>query len=158
MLEAAVAALSLFTALACAVVGGVMFAFSTIVMPALARSPTAEGVAAMQAINAGALRWPFMTLFFGALILAFGSAATAIITWDMPGAELRLAGGCLYVVGCFALTAGYHVPRNTALARLDPTDPAGASTWERFVSEWTRWNHVRAAAGVGAAAMLIAGV
>jgi uncharacterized membrane protein len=44
------------------------------------------------------------------------------------------------------------VPRNNSLATVDPTDPDTEAHWRRYEAEWTRWNHVRVAAGLGAAA------
>jgi len=45
-------AVTVTTAVAAALVGGILFAFSTFVMRALARQPPAAGIAAMQAVNA----------------------------------------------------------------------------------------------------------
>jgi uncharacterized membrane protein len=56
------------------------------------------------------------------------------------------------------VTVAYHVPRNDALARVDPEGPDGAVYWARYLTEWTRWNHLRAAAGLAAAALLTAGL
>ena len=48
----------------------------------------------------------------------------------------------------------YHVPRNDALATLVPDAPETAAAWARYAAEWTSANHVRAAAGLLAAAAL----
>jgi uncharacterized membrane protein len=48
-------ALTLVTALGCGLSAGALFAFSSFVMQALARLPTAQGIAAMQSINVVAL-------------------------------------------------------------------------------------------------------
>ncbi len=53
------------TAIACAAMGGVFFAFSSFVMRALARMPPAQGIAAMQSINVVAVTPVFMTALFG---------------------------------------------------------------------------------------------
>ncbi len=37
------------------------------------------------------------------------------------------------------------------LAGLDPSSAAAVDTWARYVSGWTGWNHVRAAAALAAA-------
>jgi uncharacterized membrane protein len=44
-------ALTLVTALGCGLSAGALFAFSSFVMQAMARLPTAQGIAAMQSIN-----------------------------------------------------------------------------------------------------------
>ena len=53
------------TAIACAAMGGVFFAFSSFVMRALARMPPAQGIAAMQSIDIVAVTPVFMTALFG---------------------------------------------------------------------------------------------
>ena len=64
----------------------------------------------------------------------------------------------LYLAGTIGSTMLYHVPRNNALAAVDPATPEAARLWERYLREWTRGNHVRAAAGIAAAALLVIGV
>jgi len=58
----------------------------------------------------------------------------------------------------FAITATYHVPRNNALARLDPTTAHSARAWVDYTRGWRRWNHVLAVASLAAAAALAASV
>ena len=53
------------TALGCGLIGGVFFAFSTFVMPALAKLPAPQGIAAMQSINVSAITPLFMLALFG---------------------------------------------------------------------------------------------
>jgi uncharacterized membrane protein len=45
-----------------------------------------------------------------------------------------------------------NVPRNDALARVDPASDEGARVWAGYVASWTAWNHVRTAAAAAAAA------
>ncbi|GLQ55523.1 anthrone oxygenase family protein [Devosia nitrariae] len=40
-----------------------------------------------------------------------------------------------------------NVPRNDALAKVAPESAEGADIWQRYLSEWTFWNHIRALAG-----------
>ena len=48
-------AFAVITALGCGLSAGALFAFSSFVMGALARLPAAQGIAAMQSINARAV-------------------------------------------------------------------------------------------------------
>ena len=48
---------------------------------------------------------------------------------------------------------GYNVPRNNALARVDPGSEEGARVWRTYLVEWTRANHVRTVAALGACAL-----
>ena len=50
------------------------------------------------------------------------------------------------------MTIAYNVPRNNALAALDPDSAEAAARWPR-TSEWTAGNHVRTVAGVIAACL-----
>jgi uncharacterized membrane protein len=52
--------LTFLSALGCGLVAGIFFTFSNFVMKSLARLPSAQGIAAMQAINVDVLnRWFF---------------------------------------------------------------------------------------------------
>ena len=146
--------LTLFSALGCGLIAGVFFAFSAFVMPALARIPPAQGIAAMQSINVAAIRWPFMAVFFGTAsscaLLAVGS-----LFWrqEHPDSYL-LIGGVIYLVGTLLVTALFNVPRNERLANVESDRIEGAELWSRYVAEWTAWNHVRVFASLLAAALL----
>jgi uncharacterized membrane protein len=146
--------LTFVTALGCGVSAGALFAFSSFVMPALARLQPAQGIAAMQSINVMAVTPVFMTALFGTAVLSVALAVWAVVDWHDSFGPWLLAGSALYVAGTTGLTMVYHVPRNNALAALDPEGPDAEPRWRRYVAEWTRGNHVRVAAGVAAAAAL----
>jgi uncharacterized membrane protein len=131
--------------------GGVFGAFSTFVMPALGRLVPTEAIAAMQAINRAAPTPLFMVPLFGTAALGVGLAVQAARHLDEPGRVPVVVGAVVYLVAVVGLTAAYHVPRNDALATVDPTTVDAASTWASFTREWTRANHVRALGGLAAA-------
>jgi uncharacterized membrane protein len=141
--------MTIVTALGCATVGGVFFAFSSFVMAALRRLPPAQGIAAMQSIDVLAVTPVFMTALFGT-----GALCVAVAIAEPSG--LVLGAAATYLLGVLGVTMAYNVPRNNALARLDPHDPGAPSAWARYVREWTAANHVRTVAGVAAAALLLA--
>ena len=148
-------ALILISVLGCGLVGGVFFAFSSFVMGALARLPTAQGIAAMQSINVVVINPVFLGVFLG-----MGATCSALMVTGLRSAfgprELWIiAAGILYLAGSVLVTMLCNVPRNDTLAVLDPRAAEAASAWARYVSEWTLWNHVRAAASIGAAACLM---
>jgi uncharacterized membrane protein len=147
--------LTTLAALGCAVLAGVFVAFSTLVMNALGRLPAAQGISAMQAINRAALTPVFMVLFLGTTLLCGALSVWSFFVWGSGGAPLLLAGGLAYLVGAFGLTVGYHVPRNNALDALDPAAAEALTHWNGYLRGWTRWNHVRGAASVAAAALFI---
>lgn len=75
--------------------------------------------------------------------------------WGEASAARILAGGALYLAGVILPTIAYHVPRNEALDRVRPGDAGASSLWAGYVAGWTAWNHLRAVAGLAAAAALV---
>jgi len=146
--------LTLISALGCGLMAGFFFAFSVSVMKALGRLPPAQGIAAMQSINVVVINPVFLIAFFGTAVACVAVAISALTTWHKPGAAYLLAGGLLYFVGSFLVTIAFNVPRNNALAAIDPASAAGASLWASYLTAWTAWNHVRTAAALAAAASL----
>ena len=147
-------ALTVVTALGCGLNAGVFFAFSSFVMKALARLQPAQGIAAMQSINLVAVTPAFMAALFGTATACVALVVWALVDWDAAFAPYLLAGGACYLLGTIGLTIAYHVPRNNALAVLQPQHGEAADGWARYVTGWTRWNHLRAAASLAAAALL----
>ena len=74
--------------------GGVLFAFSAFVMPALQRLPTAQGVAAMQSINVTAVRPPFMLVFGGTALVCLALIVVALRTLDEAYAPWLIGPRC----------------------------------------------------------------
>jgi uncharacterized membrane protein len=153
-----IAAGTVAAAVGAAVVAGLMFAFSTSVMPGLARRPDAEGIAAMQAMNSAILNPLFGLVFGGTAVLCLVLAVTAPFTPDESHAVLRALGSVLYVVGPFGVTVVANVPMNEALDAVDPASDEGAAHWRTYLRRWTAWNHLRALLGTAAAVLLILAV
>ena len=135
--------LTLATALGCGLTAGVFFAFSTFVMPALGRLPAAEGIAAMQQINVKAINPWFMAALFGTAATSIATMAVVLADWHESYGPYALAGGALDLLGTIGVTMFFNVPRNDALAEVDPRSPEAAGVWARYLTEWTAWNHVR---------------
>lgn len=144
--------LTLCAALGCGLIAGVFFAFSAFVMKAFARLPPGAGIAAMQSVNVAVLNPLFLGVFVGTAAACAVAVVSSLLRWNEPGAAWLLAGGLLYLIGCFLVTMVFNVPRNEALARIGPDDPGAASQWAGYLSSWTAWNHVRTAASLAAAA------
>jgi uncharacterized membrane protein len=152
------AAVTIAAALGCALLAGVFFAFSSFVMKALARLQPGEGVAAMQSINIVVINPTFMAAFLGT-----GIACVALAVWAVVGnlgsvGGFLIAGALLYLVGTIGVTMAFNVPRNGALAKLDPHDPDTALRWSSYVSSWTAGNTVRTVCALLAAAAFIVAV
>ncbi|WP_181172268.1 DUF1772 domain-containing protein [Mesorhizobium sp. B2-2-3] len=134
------------------VVGGVFFAFSNFVMPAMARLPAAGGIAAMNSINITVITPMFMTALFGTGLICLVLIAGAIISWQQPGSFWLLAGAVIYLVGNPIVTMVFNVPLNDALAAIDPASSNGAAVWTTYLRDWVMWNHVRAITAITALA------
>ncbi|KOV99379.1 membrane protein [Streptomyces sp. NRRL B-1140] len=132
-------------------VAGVFCGFSTFVMRGLGTLPPAQGVAAMNAINAAAVAPPFMIVFLGSAALCAVIAVVTFVLWPDEGTVELLVGSALYLFGSLGLTMVANVPRNDALAGLEPDTPPAAAYWAAYLREWTLWNHIRTAASAGAA-------
>ena len=141
-----------------ALVGGIFFAFSSFVMKALARVPSAEGIGAMQSINVVVRNPSFLGVFVGTAIVSLVAGGLAVAGWGRPFAALFLAGALFYLVGTFLVTGLGNVPLNDQLAAVSATDPAAPDLWELYVSRWTNWNHVRTAAAMVAALLYSLGL
>ncbi len=146
--------LTLITAVGCGVNAGVLFAFSGFVMKALARLPPAQAVAAMQAINVAAISFAFMSALFGTALACLMVAGLALTNLNEGYALYLLAGSGLYLLGVIGVTIAFNVPRNTALAKVEPASGDAPAAWTRYLAEWTAGNHVRVGAALAAAVNL----
>jgi uncharacterized membrane protein len=145
---------TLVSALGCGLIAGVFFAFSTFVMKALASLPPAQGIAAMQSINVTVLNPWFLGTFLGTATACIFVVVSSLLTWHKPATAYLIVGSALYLFGTVLVTIAFNVPRNEALAAVDPTSADAASLWAGYVTGWTIWNHVRTAAALAAAASL----
>lgn len=137
------------------VVAGVLFAFSTSIMRSLADAQHPHGLIAMQRINVVIQNPLFLTLFMGTAAASAVAVVQSATNWGDAGSGWLLAGGVLYIVGTFGMTAVLHVPWNDALAKVDPAAADSAAAWTRYVDRWTAWNHVRTIAAVASAVCLL---
>jgi uncharacterized membrane protein len=144
--------LALLASVGCGLNSGFFFAFSVVVMRALAKRPAPEGIAVMQCINVVVLNRWFLGVFFGTAVLCLAAIILAASRWGESRAAWLLAGGVLYLVGTILATMRFNVPRNEALKRVAPSSAEAASLWADYLVTWTAWNHVRAAAALLASA------
>ncbi|MBJ6761175.1 DUF1772 domain-containing protein [Myxococcaceae bacterium JPH2] len=157
MLDRSVFIAKLLAAVGCGLMAGVYLPFSTFLMRALTRLPPAQGMAAMQSINAtivsgGRLHPAFATPFAGTALLCVALIIYALTRGRQePHALLLLAGGVLYLVGHIVVTGLGNVPLNEALAVVDPTSTEGTRLWADYQVRWTLWNTVRTVACLASA-------
>lgn len=143
--------------LICACVGsgmmaGLFGAFSTFMMKALATLSQAEGIKAMQAINRLIVRPSFLVVFMGTGVLCL---ASALLGSEIPGVDsLSIAAAAIYIIACILSTIAFNVPLNNQLDSVDPESQTGQELWSRYLSDWTRWNHLRSLATLVTALIL----
>ena len=113
-----------------------------------------QGIAAMQSINRLAVTPPLMTALFGTALACAGLAVWAVLAWGERPAPWVLAGSALYLAGAIMVTIAGNVPLNDALAAVHPDGADAAGRWAGYLSHWTAWNHLRAAASFAAAGLL----
>lgn len=130
-------------ALGSTLVAGVFYAFSGFVMPALARLPAAEGIAAMQSINITAVQAPLMLAMFGTALVSVVLIVFAVRGRGQRYAFPLLLGSVLYLLGSIVMTMVFHVPLNDAMAVLDPTAASSVQPWADYLSQWSAGNQVR---------------
>jgi uncharacterized membrane protein len=148
-------ALTLIAALGSGLVAGWFFAYSNQIMKSLGRFPDAQGIAVMQEINIVVINPWAMTLLFAPALTCIALAVVSVIEWEEPEVYYRFAGAALYLVGAVLVTIAFNVPRNDAIAAVEPASASGADVWRRYLREWTAWNHLRTVAALGASALLI---
>ncbi len=145
-----------FTMLSVGIMAGVYFTFSAFVMRSLDVIGRPAGMLAMQSINRVIVRSPFLPLFFGSTLAAAVLAVMALLDMAPPGAMWLLAGSATYVIGMFVVTIAGNVPLNNALDAADAASAEGEAMWQRYMSRWVAWNHVRTVACTLSLGLLVA--
>ena len=148
--------ITLIAALGSALVAGVLFGFSTFIMPGLGRLPAREATAAMRAINVAAITPLFMGALFGTAAVCLAAMVGVAVDWDSSYGVYVLVGGALYLIGVIGVTMAANVPRNNVLAAVDPADRDAERVWSTYLREWTAWNHVRTVAPLIGAGLMMA--
>jgi uncharacterized membrane protein len=145
-------AMTFIAALGSGLMAGLFFIFSVTIMRAFAAIPPPAGIAAMQSINRTIVAPAFLSVFFGTALFSAVLAVVSVLRWAEPGTGWLLVGAGLYLLGGIAVTMAFNVPLNNALERVAPDSAEGAKLWQVYLVEWTRWNHLRTAACIAAAA------
>jgi uncharacterized membrane protein len=148
-------ALKFISVIGCALIAGVLFAFSTFVMNALSRLPPAQGIAAMQSINITAINPLFMTALFGTAATCLLLTISTLSKLSQPDAVYLFVGSLLYLIGTIGVTIAFNVPLNNSLAIVDPSSTQSEHLWAKYLTDWTFWNHVRTVAALAATVLFM---
>jgi uncharacterized membrane protein len=141
--------LVLTTTITSGLIAGVFFAFSTFIMKALKRLAPSKGIVAMQNINQAVFNPWFMITFIGTAVISLFLILFVLFLETIQTGWIIL-GSLFYFVGVFLVTGLYNVPLNEKLANAHHSDPKSRELWSFYLVKWTRWNHVRTIAGIGA--------
>lgn len=136
---------------------GIFFAFSTFVMPALARRPDMEARATMQAINVTVMVPSVMGVFLGSGALCLLVLLHALLIDDTGWPTIALVAAAIHLVGCIGVTGAGNVPRNERLAKIPEDDP-DPGPWRTYLVVWSRLNSVRTLAATIACALFAWGL
>lgn len=129
--------------------GGTFWAFSTGVMPGLARTDDETFVRSMTAINRAVMNPLFLLpIFLPPVPLVW---AGLLELADARG-WLLVASGILFFVGAIVVTGGGNVPLNNALEGSSATPSAARAAFER---RWNTLNGVRSASSAGAIVLAV---
>ena len=148
--------LTFIAVLGCGLIAGIFYAFSTFIMQALAKMSPPKGIEAMQNINVTVLTPWFLGVFMGTAVICLVLAVSTYWTWGQPGTYFLLTGSLLYFIGTFLFTVFFNVPMNNALEKMDTESSDASGYWtDTYLNKWTFWNHVRTAAALLGAVILI---
>lgn len=125
------------------IIGGLLFTFSNFMMRVLSKLPGNQGMITMQSINTSIQNPIFFLVFFGSAVITLLLSILAIIDFSTIGQLYLLGGSVSYFLGCFVVTAFVNVPLNNLLAAANHENEEGKQLWQRYLSRWTFWNHVR---------------
>ena len=101
----------------------------------------------MQQMNLSAPRAPLV-------VVMLGTTGLAVATAVLARSPLVIAG-CAAFIASIAIAGLFHIPRNNALADVDAVGPDAAAAWTAYSVPWQRGNHVRTAAALGGALLLM---
>ena len=152
MIDRLLPSLTFLAAISCGLAAGIFYAFSSLVMRALAKIPPPAGIAAMQSINVSVVNPWFIAAFFGPALICCALGVISLVRWNRAGNAYLFSGSAFYLVGTMIVTFAFNVPLNDVLATVDPASPEGARQWASYLVTWTNWNHVRTAGALFAAA------
>lgn len=136
----------------CWLVAGVFFTFSDFVMKSFSALSAHQGIRAMQMINDKVHGSLFLFILF--TVAAVSGCLTAYAALGLTNAgSLWMAAGCvIYLLAVVICTVAANVLLNDELAELDASRGESADYWSSYLSKWVRYNHIRTAGSVIAAA------
>ncbi len=147
-----------FSAVGCAVIGGVYFAFSTFMMPILARLEKVLMMKAMQLFN-GVFQpsllmllavglMLLMLLFFGTMLAGVILAMLSLMNWSAHESKLIMLASLIYVGGMLLVRVLLSESLDNTLVTAQVSSADSVPVWIRYLTDWTFLNYVRTVASI----------
>lgn len=134
-------------------IGGVFYAFSSLIMPAFRKVPADHAISVMRSINVRVMKSSFLAVFIGTGLLCLVTGIQSVFLWEHTRSKLIFAAGGIYLVGSILVTGLRNVPLNHQLAVQK--DNGLHDFWFSYTAAWTRWNHIRTIACVVSSGLFI---
>ena len=96
MIDRLLPSLTFLAAISCGLAAGIFYAFSSLVMRALAKIPPPAGIAAMQSINVSVVNPWFIAAFFGPAVICCVLGVISLARWNREGNAYLFAGSAFY--------------------------------------------------------------
>ena len=154
-METAVTALTWFALISAGIMAGIYFTFSVFAMRSFAELGDEAGARTMQVLNRVIVKSAFLPLF---MLSSLACAALIVLGLMGHAGPYVIAGGAVYVLGMFVMTAAGNVPLNNRLDAADAASESGQALWRDYMVRWTRLNHVRTISCTASMALLVAGM
>jgi uncharacterized membrane protein len=136
-------------ALTSGAIGGLLFAFSNVVMPSLQKQPSDSAVKSMQTVNLQIVNPLFLALFLAPALLSLALLFLAYRVASQPWAPFIFWASGLYLLGVIGITFACNIPMNNRLASWRSNLLPTRDFWEDYGRAWTNWNHLRTLAALG---------
>ena len=130
---------------------GLLFIFSFVVNPGLARLSEEEYFRAMKFINQVILNPLFFLVFIGPVITM--PVLTFMGRNDSGMFIFTLISTILYITGVILITSFKNVPLNNKLEKLDPKEFKDVFLW--YKKPWNFWHNIRTFAGIASFVIII---
>jgi uncharacterized membrane protein len=138
----------LLAALGSGLIAGLLFTFSNFVMKALGKTQPTQGISAMQSINITILNPLFLLIFMGTAVTSIFLPVSLLWRGEQPNSIFLIIGSLSYIVGVMGVTIVFNVPMNNRLEAVEAESNEAHTLWQQYLTDWTRWNHVRTVASV----------
>ncbi len=137
------------------IMAGIYFAFSVFIMKSLAELPAIHAAQTMNKINTVIIKSLFLPMFIGTTVTHAGLLVWSLINWQGEPSLWVVIAAITLVLGMFVVTVIGNVPLNNQLQQSVDTDSKLVETWQLYLKQWTRFNHLRTISCISAFFCLI---